>query len=376
MYNQQRRQFLRNVALLAPALAVMPSSLSGKHVRILRTGFIGTGAWGRQYLSAALAQQSLRITALCDTNKSSLHEGLQLFQGYSRPAIYSSYQELLTSKDVDVVIIATPAHTHYTIAKAAMLAGKHVACGPVMGETVAEHLDIVKTSKATGCHYFTLDEQSYRDDLHAISNMVKDQHFGELHTIYAGARYDILPPQEDAYPLYPSLFPHQVLGLGKDNRYVSVQAVTQQVDYMVSKADPKTGKLKTITKKGAIPLICLTTSQGQQVYLQTEKGYSTGTRIHGKDGSWVDFTQAIHLASQAHPYKVWQHDAAYLQEYASADRVSPTAMALHALVSALEVSGKPLPVYIAATNSLINILGQASSRQGGKAVAFPDITLI
>lgn len=362
MYNQKRREFFRNVAWIVPALAVMPSSVFSKNVRNgLRTGIIGTGNWGRQYLSAALTLKDLTITAICDADATSLREGLQLFKGYERPHVFDSWQQLLASDDVDVVIIATPAHTHYTIAKAAMLAGKHVACGPIMGETVEEHKDIVSISNQTGRHYFMLDEQSYRHDLQAMTGM----DFGLLDSVYAGAPYNVLPPEDDTYPLYPSLFLHRFLG--KDNRFETISAVKQQREYVVHKLNPKTGKEKIIVKNGMIPLICLTTSQGQRVYLQVEKGYSTGTYIHGTGVTWIDFTKSMQVGINQ-----WEEDKLHLQQHAS----SPVAMALNEFVNTLKNPDHYLSVSVAATNSLIALLGRQSAAQGGRIFSFPGCQLI
>ncbi|SFW61171.1 Gfo/Idh/MocA family protein [Chitinophaga sancti] len=362
MYNQKRREFFRNVAFLVPALAVMPSSLFSKNVRnVLRTGVIGTGIWGREYLSAALTLKDLTITAICDSDKASLQEGLQLFKGSDRPHVFDSWQQMLESDVVDVVIIATPAHTHYAIAKAAMLAGKHVACGPVMGETLEEHRDIVKISQQTGRHYFTLDEQSYRWDLQAVSRM----DFGELHTIYAGAPYDVLPPQVDTYPLYPSLFLQRLLG--DDNQIETIAATTKEVNYVVRKVSPKTGNHKLLLNKGVIPFICLTTTKGQQVYLQTEKGYTTGTYLQGTASSWIDYTRLMRIGD-----KHWEED----QIEQPATMTSPFATALTELLLTLKSSDPRPSVRSAATNSLIALLGRQSASQGGRVYSFSDCHLI
>ncbi|WP_343672212.1 Gfo/Idh/MocA family oxidoreductase [Chitinophaga sp.] len=362
MHNQKRREFFRNVAYIVPALAIMPSSLFSKNVRNgLRTGFIGTGIWGRQYLSAALAQKDLTITAICDTDSASLQEGLQLFKGYGSPAVYQSWQEMLASDALDVVIIATPAHTHYTIAKAAMLAGKHVACGPVMGESLEEHRDIVRTSKQTGRHYFTLDEQSYRHDLQASSQI----DFGALKTVYAGAPFEVQPPEVDTYPLYPALFLQRLLGAG--NQFKTISVTTQLRDYVVPKVHAKTGRQYTNIKNGMIPFICLTTTQGQQVYLQAEKGYSTGTHVFGTDAIWIDYTKSMRVGDNQ-----WEADQLDLQQYTA----SPVAMALNELVAMLKTPWHQSSVHIAATNSLVALLGRQSAAQGGKVLAFPDCNLI
>jgi hypothetical protein len=361
MHNQKRREFFRNVAWIVPALAVMPSSVFSKNVRNgLRTGIIGTGNWGRQYLSAALTLNDLTITAICDSDSASLKEGLQLFKGSDRPLVFDSWQDLLASNQVDVVIIATPAHTHYAIAKAAMVAGKHVACGPVMGETVEEHKDIVRISKQTGRHYFTLDEQSYRPDLQAIAGV----DFGTLEKVYAGAPYDVLPPQDDTYPLYPSLFLHRLLG--KDNRFETITTVTKQIDYVVRKVNPKTGNEKLIVDNGAIPFICLTTTQGQQMYLQVEKGYSTGTRIYGENVAWIDFIKSRKVAGGN-----WEH-----HPLVTKPGISPVAIALNELVNIVKNPKDHSSVCIAATNSLIALLARQSMGLHGKVSTIPDYTVI
>ena len=69
--------------------------------------------------------------------------------------VYGNWQEMLTGetnrKDrIDLVTVATPNSTHYTITKAFLEAGIHVLCEKPMTVTVEEAEDIAATAKRTG----------------------------------------------------------------------------------------------------------------------------------------------------------------------------------------------------------------------------------
>jgi hypothetical protein len=365
-----RRRFLKNASLLAPVLMIRPSYLSSNADR-LRIGLIGAGAWGQQYLSLARQHSHIDVRAICDTNATNLQ----------KPTTYSAYKDLLQRTDIDAVIIATPWQQHYPIAKAALLAGKHVACGPVMGATVEEHLDIVAVSKQTGKHYFTLDEHSYRPDLMAVSQMVDNGIFGDIETIYAGACYQSLPgaTAPSVYPVYPALATANMIGL-QNNRYVSVQALQQQQEYITSQPHPKTGAHYLKVAQGAVNTICITTGRQQAIYMQSStNGFSTGFKIKGSTAHWLDFSRSIYIDNN------WQADQAILQQYQhplcqtgmTHYKQPPAqinkALALHDFVQVVQQPANGwLPVHTAAANSLIGPLAQLSAQRGGAVIAFPN----
>lgn len=363
MHKPSRRHFLKNAAILAPVLSFLPTSLLAGTGSRLRFAFIGAGPWGQQYLKHALQHKQLDVRAICDSNATAIKESLQLFS-YT-PDVYDSYTTLLERKDIDAVLIAAPWHLHYEIAKAAMLAGKHVACGTVMGTTVAEHLDIVRISKKTGCHYFTLDESSYRRDLMAVSNMAEQGVFGRLETVKAGASHHELNTLRDAaYPVYPAA---AVARLLDRPTYVSIRAEEQQQQYVISKPN------KLLFNIGMTETITLTTAKGQTVQLQSGVGktqaLSIGFHIQGTEGSWMDVTSSIYIKGKSSPKQIWDADKPYLQQYDHPEWTDPFAMALQAFLT--ELKQPTGSVYAAAANSVIAPLAALSAKRG-TAVDFPD----
>jgi len=119
-----RRGFLAAAGLAAAPL-ILPSGAFGRDGRPgansrLATGHIGLGTRGRALLSRLRAS----AVAVCDVDDANLSAGAHM----TRPGTktYTNYRELLESKDLDAVVIATPGHWHAVQCVQACEAGKDV----------------------------------------------------------------------------------------------------------------------------------------------------------------------------------------------------------------------------------------------------------
>jgi predicted dehydrogenase len=127
-----RREAIRRIggagaALAAPAL--IPSSALGADGATppsdrIRLGAIGINGMGGANLGACAGQKDVVVTALCDCWQERLDRVLAKHAGTAKG--YRDYRELLASKDVDAVIIATPPHWHCLMAVHAAEAGKDI----------------------------------------------------------------------------------------------------------------------------------------------------------------------------------------------------------------------------------------------------------
>ena len=168
-----RRDFLKGMAA-APALATLGTgawartaeadrSILGSNDRI-QVGVIGVGKRGQGLMiSAGFAQPSqlegrrqrlgtegqapldIRIAAICDIYDSYADWGVTAAgQGARR---YRTHQELLASKEIDAVIIATPDHWHAPMAGAAAHAGKHIYLEKCFTHQVPETFELLRAVK-------------------------------------------------------------------------------------------------------------------------------------------------------------------------------------------------------------------------------------
>ncbi len=88
----------------------------------MKVGIVGLGYWGPNLVRNFLAQKNVEKVVACDQRTDRLD-----FVKTKSPSVLvsSSYEEMLKS-DIDAVVIATPVQSHYTIAKQALEAGKHI----------------------------------------------------------------------------------------------------------------------------------------------------------------------------------------------------------------------------------------------------------
>jgi predicted dehydrogenase len=159
--NTTRRDFIKQGAVAAGTVVTfdtaplyVKASAFGANDK-MQLGFIGVGGRGRSLLrdfSMAGQTHPLNIVAVCDTYKKRLTQATELLQKANQPAPDMQtldYREVISRKDIDAVVIATPDHWHAPLAIAAMQAGKDVYCEKPMTRTVEEAKKFAEVAKAT-----------------------------------------------------------------------------------------------------------------------------------------------------------------------------------------------------------------------------------
>ena len=137
-----RREFLRATALATAAAPFLVSCQSARPRVIAANGklqhaCIGIGGMGINDLNNFLSHERVQIVALCDVDADKLNAAAKLAPDARR---YSDWRELLEKEGdrIDSVNVATPDHSHFSIAFSAIHRGKHVYCQKPMCHDVAE----------------------------------------------------------------------------------------------------------------------------------------------------------------------------------------------------------------------------------------------
>ncbi len=86
-----------------------------------RVAVIGSGYWGKNLVRNYYDLGALRL--ICDRNETVLDD---FQQQYPDVEICLALNQVLANDDIQGVVIATPAETHYRLAREALMAGKHV----------------------------------------------------------------------------------------------------------------------------------------------------------------------------------------------------------------------------------------------------------
>ena len=112
----------------------------------IRAAVVGTGFIGPVHVEA-LRRIGVEVVGLCGSNPDRTQRKAQIL---GIPRVYTTYDELLADPSIDVVHIATPNVYHYSQARAAILAGKHVICEKPLAMNTKESGDLVELALKQG----------------------------------------------------------------------------------------------------------------------------------------------------------------------------------------------------------------------------------
>src|ERR1700752_3001667 len=117
----------------------------------IRLGLIGAsvrGTWSaRSHLPALQASSDVELTAVCTTRADSAEAARR---AWDARLAFDDWRKLVASPEIDAVAVVVRVPSHYTPAKGALEAGKHVYCEWPLGRTTAEAVELAALAKAKG----------------------------------------------------------------------------------------------------------------------------------------------------------------------------------------------------------------------------------
>ena len=114
---------------------------------MLRYGILSTSSIAPRFIAGVRAAKAGEIVAL---SSRSLSKAKEKAADWDIPKAYGSHTELLSDEDVDIVYISTVNARHYTWAKAALEAGKHVVCEKPCTTSFKETAELFALAKEKG----------------------------------------------------------------------------------------------------------------------------------------------------------------------------------------------------------------------------------
>ncbi|PYR90752.1 MAG: oxidoreductase, partial [Acidobacteria bacterium] len=112
----ERRDFLKKTAAAFAASRVPGSFYQAGQAARKRVGLIGTGWYGKTDLLRMIQVAPVEVVSLCDVDKRMLSEAAALVASRQlskkTPRTYSDYRQMLSARDLDIVLIVPPDHWH------------------------------------------------------------------------------------------------------------------------------------------------------------------------------------------------------------------------------------------------------------------------
>ena len=113
----------------------------------INIGVIGYGYWGPNIVRNFFAAKDCTVKLVADGRPERLNLLAKIF-----PSIrgVGDAEDIIGSSEIDAVVIATPVHTHFGLAKRALLQGKHVLIEKPMTSSVGEADELINLASQKG----------------------------------------------------------------------------------------------------------------------------------------------------------------------------------------------------------------------------------
>jgi UDP-2-acetamido-3-amino-2,3-dideoxy-glucuronate N-acetyltransferase len=147
---------------------------------IPKVAVIGAGAWGKNLIRNFAALGALEF--VCDT---SLTACTQATQSIPQVKTCKDYQEILRIPEIAAVVIATPAITHYALAREALLAGKDVFVEKPLAMEAAEGRNLVDLVNHQGRILMVGHILLYHPAIHKLKALVDAGELGKIQYVYS-----------------------------------------------------------------------------------------------------------------------------------------------------------------------------------------------
>uniref|UniRef100_UPI003217E044 Gfo/Idh/MocA family oxidoreductase n=1 Tax=uncultured Draconibacterium sp. TaxID=1573823 RepID=UPI003217E044 len=204
MKNTTRRTFLKSAAAAGIGAAILPHMISCSPNKRLNIAVIGVGGRGHASWSQVPVES---IVAMCDVDDRMSAEGYKACPDAKK---YKDFRLMFDemANEIDAVIIATPDHTHFPAAMAAMELGKHV----FVEKPLAHNIWQLRTLKKAARHYGIVSQMGNQGHTTNGIRLIKEWYeagiLGEVKEVIAWqGKIDF---EKDGYFNKPGSFPPQV----------------------------------------------------------------------------------------------------------------------------------------------------------------------
>ncbi len=280
---------------------------------MIKTAIIGTGAWGKNLFRNFLTMSESELRMCCDLDGSrcsGLLAGVPGVVGTTDP------EDIFSNPEIDAVVIATPAPTHFDLARRAMEAGKDVFVEKPMTLALADAEELVRLSDELDRVLMVGHLLEYHPGVLKMKDLLDCGELGDVYYLYS-ERVNLGKIRKDENALW-SFAPHDIsiilYLLGEEPIEVAargaayIQAGIEDVVFLwmrfsndrlaqihVSWLDPH--KVRRTTLVGSKKMVVFDDMQAGEKIRIYDKGVngSEGGNGNGKNGKFVGFDEALSL---------------------------------------------------------------------------------
>ena len=252
---------------------------------VLNVAVVGYGRWGVNHVRVLQSLPQTRVVAVVDSDLDRL---AGLLAAQPDISAVTRLDSMLERRDVDAVVVATPAATHAEIAGACLAAGKHVLCEKPLTTRAADATPLIAQAEDAGLVLMTGHTFLYNAAVARVREIVQSSAAGDIYYLYArrtnlgpirgdvNALWDlachdvaIFNHLLDAVPIWVSATGHRVLGTPREDvGFVALKYPRGVMGHIhVSWADPnKVREVVVVGSEGRVVFNDIDTSEPVRIF--------------------------------------------------------------------------------------------------------------
>ncbi len=172
-------------------------------MRGVKVAVVGLGYWGPNIVRVLHDLPDVEVAVLCDLDEKVLSA---IARRYPTAKSTTSFEEALSDRSIDGVLLATPVATHFSLAQTALQAGKHVFVEKPMAASLAEAEALVELAEAEGKVLMPGHTFLYSPPVNAVRDLIQSGELGDIYFI-SSSRVNLGLHQPDASVVW-DLGPH------------------------------------------------------------------------------------------------------------------------------------------------------------------------
>jgi len=144
---------------------------------VIRVAILGYGYWGPNLTRNVAANAACRLVAIADPRMECLADAQQRYPGIE---ICQHSKDLLSRKDIDAFVIATPPRSHFELVRSALRQGKHVLVEKPLAASSDQAECLIAEADRRSLVLMVDHTFVYSGAVRKICELVSDPEFGEI----------------------------------------------------------------------------------------------------------------------------------------------------------------------------------------------------
>jgi len=148
----------------------------------VKVGVVGFGYWGPNLVRNVHKLGDAELVTVCDATPANL---AKFTAAYPEIPTCASLDDMLATHELDAVVVATSAPSHYPVAKAVLEAGKHCFVEKPLTLTSADASDLVRIAEENDLVLMVGHLMVYHSAVNFIKEVIESGELGDVLYLYA-----------------------------------------------------------------------------------------------------------------------------------------------------------------------------------------------